>query len=126
MSNLKYEKSFKEITGIRLSTTSLLNMFNILENHEGDVFLNLFRLYIVDNNILEKEELFDMYTAEDDDWWDNISYKHYNTSSLWWLVAMMNNITNPFEDMYKGRQIKILKEIYLYQIFKDIKNISEM
>jgi hypothetical protein len=67
MSNLKYKKSFKEITGIRLSTTSLLNMFNILENHEGDVFLNLFRLYIVDNNILEKEELFDIYTAEDDD-----------------------------------------------------------
>lgn len=126
MTNIRENKSFIELTGIRLPTNSFLNMFNILRNHDDDIFLNVFKSYIISNDILNKDELFEIYVAEAEDWWDNISYKYYKTASLWWLVAMVNGVNNPFEDMYEGRSIKVLKRNHLYQIFKDMKDIAEV
>lgn len=123
---MRIDKSFKEITNIRLSTNSYLNMFDLLKNTDNEYFLNIFKSYLISNNILDNSDFFTVYTAEHTDWWENISDKHYGTPLLWWLVALTNNVTNPFEDMYEGRQIKILKQSYIYLIFKDLKKIYEI
>lgn len=37
---------------------------------------------------------------------DLISVQHYGTSELWWAIALVNNLANPF-DMSEGQVLKI-------------------
>lgn len=38
----------------------------------------------------------------------NIAYKYYGDSGLWYLLAAANSIMNPFsEELYPGQQLKI-------------------
>ena len=70
----------------------------------------------------------DTYEVEGDGeaWWDNISYDVYRTPYLWWIVAIMNNITNPYEELEPGSNITILKKDYMYTLFNDIERISQL
>lgn len=106
---------------------SRLNVYNILfETSDNTYFLNLFRNFTIIDTIKENNIFFDIYIAEENDWWDNISYKYYDTERLWWLVCEMNNIVNPFEELVEGQQIKILKEGQLYNVFKNLIEISKL
>lgn len=69
---------------------------------------------------------FNIYLAEEEDWWDNIAYKYYGTERLWWLVCSMNNVVNPFEEIEPGQQIKVLKEGFLFNVYKNITEISRL
>ena len=62
----------------------------------------------------------------------SISNTYYNTIELWWLVLIVNDCTNPFtflDDVLNGtsqlgpdgnKSIKIIKDVYLPQIKKDM------
>jgi nucleoid-associated protein YgaU len=118
-------KSFFEITGRKLGLTSQLRLFGILIDHDGERFMNIFRSFILNSDITEDIIYYDFYTIENDDWWDNISSKIYGTPELWWIIALMNDINNPFEELEPGTSIKILKEKYLYSLFKDLERLSD-
>jgi hypothetical protein len=121
----KIEKIFYEITGTRLDNTSQLKMFNLMKDlKENEMFLNIFKSYTLSDII--KNTYFDSYEVENEDWWDNISYKFYGTPYLWWTIALTNHIVNPFEELNVGEQILILKSRYIYQILKEYKNIGEL
>lgn len=123
----KSSRRFRNISGNILSVGSRLNLFNILYETRNNVyFLNIFRNFDINDRIKENNVYFDIYYAEEEDWWDNISYKYYDTEKLWWLVCEMNNIVNPFEELEAGQQIKILKEGYLYNVFKNLTEISRL
>lgn len=38
---------------------------------------------------------------------DLISYKSYGRSDLWWAIALVNKIFNPFTDLYIGQTLVI-------------------
>ena len=38
---------------------------------------------------------------------DLISYRYYKTPKLYWLILHVNDISDPFEDMYPGMLIRI-------------------
>lgn len=38
---------------------------------------------------------------------DAIAHQFYGNSKYWWLIAMRNNITDPFYEFYKGRTLMI-------------------
>ena len=40
---------------------------------------------------------------------DLISFATYGSVNYWWLVCLANNVIDPFEDLYSGRQIKLPK-----------------
>lgn len=80
---------------------------------------NLYQSVLVDTNkekdLLESSvpdmelEIIDMFTVPQ---WcegriDMISYIHYRTTSLWWLIALANDIMNPIEDIKTGDVLKI-------------------
>ena len=123
----KSTRRYRKITGKRLTMGSRLNVYNILfETRDNTYFLNIFRTFAVNDNIKENNVYFDVYYAEEEDWWDNISYKYYDTERLWWLVCEMNDVVNPYEDLDPGQRIKILKEGYLYNVFKNLTEISKL
>jgi hypothetical protein len=69
---------------------------------------------------------FDSYNALENEWWDNISEKFYGTPYYWYLICSLNDIINPYEELVVGQKIKILKQTYLYPVFKNIKDISKL
>ena len=125
---VKIDQSFFETTGIRLKQTSILKAFNVLKDGEDRVtqFLNIFKSLKL--NTTEEVDLsfFDTYETENNDWWDNIAYAVYGSPHLWWVIALFNEVVNPFEEMEEGMNLKILKPIFIFQLFKDMDTIREL
>jgi hypothetical protein len=122
----KIDKEFRELTEQKLPTSSRLNLYNILQDLDTNYVINIFKTVDINDYVKNHNDFFIIHTAEDDEWWDNVSYKYYDTPSLWYIICIMNNILNPYEEIEKGQLIKVIKKIYLYNILKDIKNISEL
>lgn len=122
----KVDKTFKKITGRRVSNTSLLNQFNILKDENGDYLFNIWKNYKIDDEVKENEDNVSMYSVSDSDFWENIAYELYENENLWWVIAMTNDVVNPFEELTGGDQIKILKRELIYQVVKQLKRISEL
>ena len=122
----KEEKSFLELTNKRLPITSRLRLANILTDHEDEKFMNFFKSFTIVGSVKESVTFYHTHNAEPSEWWDNISYKYYSTPDLWWLVCFMNETVNPYEDIDEGQQIKVLKETYLYVIFKNIGELQQL
>jgi len=123
----KSEKRFIDIARQRLPISSRLNVYDILRDSQtNEYFLNIFRCYEFIDEVKNNNVYFDIYYTEDTDWWDNISYKYYETEVLWYLICLINDITNPFEEMVAGRQVKVLKKTFLYNIFRALSDISRL
>jgi hypothetical protein len=118
-------EDFSELTGHRLSSVSFLKLFNILKDDDNNEFLNIFRSYSVNEDILSNVMNYTTYEIEDDEYVENISYKLYENINLWWMVFLANNINNPFEDFNVGQNIKILKESLIPLLIREIRNVSE-
>jgi len=120
------DKSFQEVTNRILPNTSFLNLFNILEDEVENQYLNLFRSYIINEKIAENRAAYNIHVMNEDEFLDDVSEQYYGTPSLWWVIALFNNIENPFEDLEPGIRLKILNETFLYQLFREMKNIAEL
>lgn len=119
-------KTFYAEVGRRLRNTSQLKLFNILKDTDGDKFMNIFRSFSLNEDILADAATFDTYEVSNDDWWENIAYEYYGNEYLWWIVALVNEVVNPFEELVEGDNIRILREEYLYVLFTDIENIADL
>jgi len=120
----KVDQTFYEITGQRLQNVSQLKLFSILrDTHLDEYFLSVFNSYNINQDLAEKI-FYDLYEVGHNEWWDDISYKYYGTPYLWWSVALMNDVVNPFEELEVGSSIFVLRPSYLYQFLKEIKNVG--
>jgi hypothetical protein len=138
------DKSFSEITGIEKNNFSFLRLFNILQDNDREtLFLNIFRSYLINNDVLTNVTFFDTYEVAAGENFDNVSFNLYGTPYLWWIIALLNQentsiysnsidgnndgfgIINPFEDLNEGDILTVLKDDYVYQIIADLERISE-
>jgi hypothetical protein len=126
MTVTRIDKTFYEETGTRLSNVSYLKLFNLLQDTDKTKYLNIWRSFELNEDVTDETVFYLSYEVSDDDWWDNISYYYYETPFLWWIIALMNDVQNPFEELEAGTNIKILREQYLYQLIKEIENIQEL
>lgn len=46
---------------------------------------------------------------------DIISYRIYNTPDLWWVIALMNAIRNPFTSPQVGQMLRCATTVRVYQ-----------
>ena len=105
-----------------VASSSQLTMFNVLNEIESNTkLLNIWRSYTIRDNVKDSIVYFDTYIVESTDWWENISAKIYGTVNYWWTIALVNNVTNPFEELIVGKKIRYLKPKYLYQLLKEVK-----
>lgn len=120
------EKSFSELTGIEKGNYSFIRLFNILLDEDRETkFLNIFRSYIANEDVYSNVAFFQSYEVANGEYWDNVSFNLYSTPYLWWVIALLNNITNPFEELDEGDQLIVLKEDYIYTLLGDLEKIAE-
>ena len=118
---------YNTYTKQNLSNSSQLKMFTILDDVLNNTYyLNIFRSYIINTSALNDSSSYETYEVENEDWFDNISFKFYNTPSLWWVICIVNNIVNPFEELESGQILRILKGTHIYSILKEVRNIGNV
>ena len=120
------DQTFYELTGFKVEDTSQLKLFNILSDHDTTMFMNIWRTFSLNEDTSIDVMFYDTYEVGSDAWWDNISQDIYGTPNLWWIVALMNNVVNPFEELEEGSNIKYLRGEYLYVLFKDIERLADL
>ena len=129
MASTNVAESFFELTGNTLQNTSMLKLFNIMVDEDRETeFMNIFKTLRVNRDVKTDIYAFDTYEVEGENqaFWDNISFDLYGTPFLWWIVAIFNDVVNPFEELTPGGNLSVLKSDYLYTIFKDIDTLSEL
>jgi len=123
----KVNETFYQATGTKLKQTSLLRLFNILLAPDRTTkYLNIFKSLRVNIDQQANYSYFQTYQTDNDPWWDMISSELYGTPYLWWVIALFNDVFNPFEDIEEGQNLKILKPDYVFTLFKDIDEIREL
>ena len=123
----KSSKTFEEITGNTINPLSQIRLFNILKDNEiKKEFLNIFRTYVVHKDNFNKIMNYKTYEISNDDWWDNVGYDYYNTVLLWWLIPLINEIQNPFEDVEPGENLRTLKKEYIPIIMGDLERLAQL
>lgn len=123
----KSNKSFYDLTKHSLSNSSELNLYPIMfDSAYNEHFLNIFRVYVINEDVHNSALFYLTHDVDDSDWFDTIANEYYETSYLWWVIPLFNNMANPFEDLEPGDNLKILRREYLYQLLKEMSMVSSM
>ena len=120
------EENFFQLTGTQINTFSLLRLFNILLDEDRETkFMNIFRSYILNDEVFTETSFYNTYQVANGEFWDNISWNLYGTPYLWWIIAILNNVVNPFEELEDGQLLKVLRDDFVYALTKDLERIAE-
>lgn len=117
-------KLFENITGNKLNNASLLKLFNILKD-DKDYYLNIFRFYNINDTVYN--DLLNYYTveSEEEEYFDLLADDAYDNVNLWWIICLINDVINPFEELEPGKNVVIIKQFLIPYILREIKTISE-
>jgi hypothetical protein len=113
---MKHNEIFELST---IESTKLENLFNIYKLDSGEYFYNILNTVNFDSNNIAAYS-YDWYTIMTGDTYTYISYKHYNTINLWWLICSLNNIQDPTSLPTPGTEIKILKTTLVNNVLTTI------
>jgi len=98
-----------------LDTFRYENLFNIYQNDQGRYFYNLFAKVNFPEDI--DNGYYTTFTVTGPHMpYTLISYKVYNSISLWWLICSVNRITNPVAFPAANTVLKILKLQYVREV----------
>ena len=110
---------------------------NIVELNKlsDELYESIFNVNLIENkdksfyfyNTLEKvifpdfinTEVFDIKTLDTDTSWTNLSYKIYQTISLWWVIFLLNNPTYVFKAK-AGSTYKFIKPEYISNVLTQL------
>lgn len=99
-----------------LGNNNFENLFIVDTDETGSFYYDLTDTLYIDIEGMDPSN-FELYTIQKNDTLYSISRKAYDTYSLWWVIAVANNIDDPFElDQLLGEEIKILKRPVVGQI----------
>lgn len=124
----KSDLNFYEITRHYLPNSSQLNLFNILYDADNrEYFLNIFRNYIVNENAQTNILYYLQHEIDNSEFPDTISNQYYQIPFLWWIIALFNDVKNPFEEFDEDNKefLKILKPAFIYQLVQEISLIGQ-
>lgn len=98
-----------------------INLFNIYQDNNGNYFFNLFNsLQLKDDDI--NPVYYDEYYATDSDNLFHLSHKFYGNLQLWWIIAEVNKVNDPF--FIEDQKLKILKPEIVSQIIEFVLDVK--
>ena len=97
------QNSIKSLS--KLSKQNYENIFNVYLDDNNFYYYNLLQTIVFPQNL--PLQLFDSYKTVPQDTWPVVSYKAYNTTKLWWIILLANNIQNPLDKIEVGTILKI-------------------
>ena len=102
-----------------LDSSSYENVFNMYKD-EGEFFAyNILKTVHFPEDM--DTDFFYYYRTTGSDPWTKLSFDHYGTIKLWWLICLANKIMNPVILPDAGTVIRVLKPIYISEVIDQIK-----
>jgi hypothetical protein len=89
----------------QLNSNHKENMFSVKRDDDGTIYYDLTDDIHIDPVNLEPTDYIVHEITENENFY-SISYDYYNTTNLWWVVPILNNIENPFK-LKVGEKIKL-------------------
>lgn len=102
-----------------LNSYQFENTFNVYEA-DGFYFYNLLKNVSFPDNL--SVGVYNVVRPFPNELLPSLSYRVYNTTSLWWVIALANNITNPLESLNPEDRLKIINTNYIQTILSKITN----
>jgi hypothetical protein len=102
-----------------LNLTRYENIFRIFNTGDKNFYYyNIVKKIVIPDNL--DERLFYNVTLPNGTPLTTFSYNLYGTIDLWWLILIINNITNPIKGLPAGKKVKLLKPQFVEQILDSI------
>lgn len=117
ITNLNKKRSQATELGL-ISDEFYENIFSVYKIDKHFI-LNIMKKVTLPNGSIDEEYIYYKvinYSAP----WTNISFSEYGSIKLWWLVCVMNNITNPVYNVPSGSVLKFLKPEYVSAVLQVI------
>jgi hypothetical protein len=102
---------YKTVTVVDGQTGELIPQYDFLHNSLSNFVMNYNPQYYTVNEA-------DIYRP------DMISFKVYNTVVYWWLICYVNEIHDPYSDIYVGQLLIIPNILDIYDFFKKYRAIK--
>lgn len=93
------------------------NIFKVYKQGEF-YFYNILKKIILPKDI--NNDYFFTYNIQKNIPFTTLSFQAYNTTQLWWLICIVNNIKYPQDPNLIGKTIKILKKEFVKPILDSI------
>lgn len=103
---------------------SIINLFDGITYNDVSS-LNIFVKYKLFDRYKSNIQYYLEYTILENDRWDIISQRFYGTFELWWLIALFNDIIDPFEKIQTGEVLKIIQPQYLGELLLALRKIKK-
>jgi hypothetical protein len=117
----KVQNSIAELNG--LSEYAYERIFRVYKDQDRFFAYNILKTVRIPYN-LDKDSFY-YYRITDNTTWAGLSYKHYGSIGLWWLICLASGISNPVQLPESGMIIRIIKPSYARTVIDIIsKNIS--
>lgn len=98
------------------------NIFHAyIDPANDELYFNLCRSLNFKNLNKTAKQTYQLYTVQQNDTWNLISYKFYGTIRLWWIVCKFNGIINSVNEPEAGTNIRILNKEIVSDILRLIK-----
>ena len=115
--NIK-DSSLPDEIKTKIKSSSIENFMDVLVDKNQMEYINLMSTINIPRDI--NPVFYATYIPSDKETFQTISYKFYNTITLWWLICIVNRIMNATEGAVAGVPLKIIKKEYVNSILTNI------
>lgn len=116
-----YLKAYQLTTNAILSETAYENIFNVYLDGDFSAY-NILKTVSIPEDL--DTDIFYYTRTIGSLPWTQVSFDHYGTINLWWLICVTNKVMNPVVLPEPGLVLKIIKKQYIPDILDDIKALS--
>lgn len=104
----------------RLHPECIENIFNVYKDVKSNsYYYNLIKALSLPQKL--PKTLYKEYSIAPGDTWPTISFKHYDTPNLWWIILYANNILDPTKKLIPGDIIIVFVEDVVKEILTQIR-----
>jgi hypothetical protein len=98
---------------------------------DDKTIIDVWSAYRISPEFKEQNFTFDYYTVKENDRWDIISERLYGKREYWWIIAMFNDIDDPFTIYFdrnvivRTDRIRILDSSQISLLLNSIRKFTE-
>jgi len=112
----QYQNQINELP--TLSDLRYENIFKVYKTELNHYYYNILNTISLPSDIDSNTYYTINYNSKTP--WTVISYNAYGTTDLWWLIIIVNQITNPIKVPSNLTKLKIIKPEYVRSIIMEI------
>lgn len=104
----------------RINQYNFENLFKVYsDDTDGSYYYNISNSLFFPED-LSKDVYYEYRVKGNGMSWTYLSYIHYGTIKLWWLLCSLNNVDNPMDFPKGGTIIKVLHPTVLRDVMRQI------